>query len=76
MEAGGAMAGEAITFFCALSTASSSGTALAGEKPLLSALTTASGISATIEFGPPSIPSAVECDIPKRRVTVDERIAA
>jgi hypothetical protein len=36
----------------------------------------ASGISATIEFGPPSIPSTVECDIPKRRVTVDEHIAA
>jgi Domain of unknown function (DUF4403) len=53
--------------------------ALAGEKPPVipdppSALTTPSRISATIEFGLPSIASAIERDIPKRLATIDERI--
>jgi hypothetical protein len=47
-----------------------------GREAAALALTRASGISAAIEFGPPSIPSTVDRDIPKRRVTVDERIAA
>jgi hypothetical protein len=62
-----------------LCTAAFTGTALAGEKPPLlpdqpSALTTTSRISATIEFGLPSIASAVERDVPRRLATIDERI--
>src|SRR6202020_652693 len=62
-----------------LSTAAFTGTALAGEKPPLmpdqpSALTTASRVSATIEFGLPSIASAIERDVPRRLATIDERI--
>src|SRR5580692_11268992 len=62
-----------------LSTAAFAGTALAGEKPPLmpdqpSALTTTSRVSATIEFGLPSVASAIERDIPKRLATIDERI--
>src|SRR5580704_10412556 len=62
-----------------LSTAAFTGTALAGEKPPLmpdqpSALTTTSRVSATIEFGLPSIASAVERDVPRRLATIDERI--
>jgi hypothetical protein len=62
-----------------LCTASFAGTALAGEKPPVmpdqpSALTTPSRVSATIEFGLPSIASAVERDVPKRLATIDERI--
>jgi Domain of unknown function (DUF4403) len=60
-------------------TASLAGTALAGEKPPVipdqpSSLTTASRVSATIEFGLPAIASAVERDIPRRLATIDERI--
>jgi uncharacterized protein DUF4403 len=62
-----------------LCVASFTATALAGEKPPLmpdqpSALTTPSRISATIEFGLPSIASAIERDVPKRLATIDERI--
>jgi hypothetical protein len=62
-----------------LCTAAFAGTALAGEKPPVvpdqpSALTTPSRVSATIEFGLPSIASAVERDVPKRLATIDERI--
>ena len=62
-----------------LCTASFAGAALAGEKPPVmpdqpSALTTPSRVSATIEFGLPSIASAVERDIPRRLATIDERI--
>ena len=60
-------------------TASLAGTAFAGEKPPVipdqpSSLTTASRVSATIEFGLPAIASAVERDIPRRLATIDERI--
>jgi hypothetical protein len=53
--------------------------ALAGEKPPVmpdqpSALTTPSRVSATIEFGLPSIASVVEHDTPRRLATIDERI--
>jgi hypothetical protein len=62
-----------------LCTASFAGAALAGEKPPVmpdqpSALTTPSRVSATIEFGLPSIASAVERDIPRELATIDERI--
>src|ERR1700735_2749250 len=62
--------------FCAISFA---GPAIAGEKPPLmpdqpSVLTTTSRVSATIEFGLPSIASAIERDVPKRLATIDERI--
>jgi Domain of unknown function (DUF4403) len=62
-----------------LCTASFAGAALAGEKPPVMpdqplALTTPSRVSATIEFGLPSIASAVERDVPKRLATIDERI--
>jgi Domain of unknown function (DUF4403) len=62
-----------------LCTVSFAGTALAGEKPPVipdapSALTTASRVSATLEFGLPSIASAIERDVPKRLATIDERI--
>jgi hypothetical protein len=62
-----------------LCTACFAGAASAGEKPPVvpdapSALTTASRVSATIEFGMPSIASAVERDVPKRLATIDERI--
>ncbi len=55
------------------------GPAIAGEKPPVipdqpSSLTTASRISATVEFGLPAIASAIERDIPKRLATIDERI--
>jgi hypothetical protein len=62
-----------------LCTAAFAGTALAGDKPPVmpdqpSALTTPSRVSATIEFGLPSIASAVERGVPKRLATIDERI--
>jgi hypothetical protein len=62
--------------FCA---ASFAGTAFAGDKPSVSpdppsSLTTASRVSATIEFGLPAIAAAIERDIPKRLATIDERI--
>src|SRR6201996_6088271 len=62
-----------------LSTVSFAGTALAGEKPPVipdqpSALTTQSRISATIEFGLPTIASAIERDVPRRLATIDEEI--
>src|SRR6195256_1283758 len=62
-----------------LCTAAFAGTALAAEKPPVipdqpSALTTPSRVSATIEFGLPSIASAVERDVPRRLATIDERI--
>ena len=68
--------------YCALvllCTAAFAGTALAGEKPPVipdqpSALTTPSRVSATIEFGLPSIASAVEREVPRRLATIDERI--
>jgi hypothetical protein len=53
--------------------------AFAGEKPPFSpdqpsSLTTASRVSATVEFGLPAIASAIERDIPRRLATIDERI--
>ena len=62
-----------------LYTVSFAGTVLAGEKPPVipdapSALTTTSRVSATMEFGLPSIASAIERDVPKRLATIDERI--
>src|ERR1700685_1059106 len=62
--------------FCA---ACHAGPAVAGEKPPVipdqpSALTTASRISATVEFGLPAIASAIERDMPRRLATIDERI--
>src|ERR1700721_1578776 len=62
-----------------LCTAAFAGTALAGDKPPVvpdepTSLTTASRVSATIEFGLPSIASAVERDIPRRLASIDERI--
>jgi hypothetical protein len=62
-----------------LCTAAFAGTALAGERPPVipdqpSALTTPSRVSATIEFGLPSIASAVERDVPRRLASIDERI--
>jgi hypothetical protein len=62
-----------------LCTTSFAGAALATEKPPVipdapSALTTPSRVSATIEFGLPSIASAVERGVPKRLATIDERI--
>jgi hypothetical protein len=62
-----------------LCTACFAGNAIAGEKPPLipdqpSALTTISQISTAIEFGLPSIASAIERDVPKRLATIDERI--
>src|SRR3984885_10620425 len=62
--------------FCAISFA---GPVIAGEKPPVipdqpSSLTTPSRISATIEFGLPSIASAIERDMPRRLATIDERI--
>jgi hypothetical protein len=66
----------ALLLFCIASFAE---TALAGQKPPVmpdqpSALTTASRVSATIEFGLPSIAAAIEHDIPRRLTTIDERI--
>ena len=63
----------------ALCTASLSGVAFAQEKPPIipdqpTSLTTASRVSATIEFGLPAIASAIERDIPRRLATIDERI--
>ncbi|WP_213737368.1 DUF4403 family protein [Bradyrhizobium sp. dw_411] len=65
--------------FALLCAASFAGTASAGEKPPVipdapSALTTPSRVAATIEFGLPSIASAVERDVPRRLATIDERI--
>jgi hypothetical protein len=65
-----------LVLLCAVAFA---GKALAGEKPPVipdqpSALTTPSRVSATIEFGLPSIASAVERDVPRRLATIDERI--
>jgi Domain of unknown function (DUF4403) len=62
-----------------LSTAAFAGTAFAGDKPPVmpdppSSLTTASRISATIEFALPTIASAVERDVPRRLATIDEEI--
>jgi hypothetical protein len=53
--------------------------AFAGNKPPViadtpSSLTTASRVSATIEFGLPAIAAAIERDIPRRLATIDERI--
>jgi Domain of unknown function (DUF4403) len=64
-----------VLFFTTLSAA----TAVAGDKPPVmpdqpSALTTASRVSATIEFALPSIASAIEREIPRRLATIDERI--
>src|SRR5277367_671110 len=63
----------------ALCMASFAGTALAVERPPVlpdqpSSLTTASKVSATVEFGLPAIASAIERDIPRRLATIDERI--
>lgn len=63
-----------------LCTAAFSGTASAGEKPPIvpdtpATLTTPSRVSATIEFGLPSIASAVEHNVPRRLATIDERIS-
>jgi uncharacterized protein DUF4403 len=62
-----------------LCTTAFAGTALAGEKPPVIpdapvTLTTPSRVSATIEFGLPSIASAVERNVPRRLATIDERI--
>jgi Domain of unknown function (DUF4403) len=53
--------------------------AVASEKPPVipdqpSSLTTASRVSATVEFGLRAIASAIERDIPRRLATIDERI--
>jgi hypothetical protein len=65
--------------FVLLCTVCFPGLAVSGEKPPLmpdqpAALTTTSRISATIEFGLPSIASAIERDVPKRLASIDERI--
>jgi hypothetical protein len=65
-----------LVLFCA---AYVSAPAFAGEKPPFSpdqpsSLTTASRVSATVEFGLPAIASAIERDIPRRLATIDERI--
>jgi hypothetical protein len=65
-----------LVLFCA---ASFAGAAFAGDKPPVSpdppsSLTTASRVSATIEFGLPAIATAIERDIPRRLATIDERI--
>jgi len=65
-----------LVLFCA---ASFAGLAVAGEKPPVSpdqpsTLTTASRVSATVEFGLPAIAAAIERDIPRRLATIDERI--
>jgi len=62
-----------------LSTAAFASTAFAGDKPPVmpdppSSLTTASRISATIEFALPTIASAVERDVPRRLATIDDEI--
>jgi len=65
-----------VVLFCAASLADA---AVAGEKPPVvpdqpSSLTIASRVSATVEFGLPTIASAIERDIPRRLATIDERI--
>ena len=65
-------------WFC-FALVSFAGPAVAGEKPPVipdqpSSLTTASRVSATVEFGLPAIASAIERDIPRRLATIDERI--
>jgi hypothetical protein len=55
------------------------GSVAAAEKPALSVdvaapLTTPSRISVTIEFGLPTLATAIESDIPKRLASIDERI--
>jgi hypothetical protein len=59
---------------------SSSSTAGAAERPPLqpdaaSPLTTASHISAAVEFGLPALAAAIQRDIPKRLATFDERVS-
>jgi hypothetical protein len=66
-------------FMILFGTALLADSAFAGDKPPVipdtpSALTTASRVSATIEFGLPAIASAIERDIPRRLATIDERI--
>ena len=66
-------------FVVLLGSASFAASAFAGDKPPVipdtpSSLTTASRVSATIEFGLPAIASAIERDIPRRLATIDERI--
>jgi hypothetical protein len=66
-------------FVVLLGSASFAASAFAGDKPPVipdtpSSLTTASRISATIEFGLPAIASAIERDISRRLATIDERI--
>jgi hypothetical protein len=68
--------GASLILFCAICFA---GQAAAGEKPPVipdqpSSLTTASRVSATIEFGLSAIASAIERDMPRRLATIDERI--
>jgi hypothetical protein len=65
--------------FVLLCAACIAGPALAGDKPPVSPdppspLTTTSRVSATIEFGLPSIASAIKRDVPRRLATIDERI--
>ncbi len=72
---------EGLSMICgvALGLASLISVAFAADKPPLAPdavepLTTSSRISATIEFGLPALASAIERDIPRRLVTIDERI--
>ncbi|HTC97623.1 MAG TPA: DUF4403 family protein [Bradyrhizobium sp.] len=63
----------------ALALAALPSVALPADKPPLSpdaaaAFTTASHISATVEFGLPALAAAIERDIPKRLATIDERV--
>jgi Domain of unknown function (DUF4403) len=70
------LSGVCLVLFCAISFA---GPVVAGEKPPVipdqpSALTTASRVSATVEFELSTIDSAIERDMPRRLATIDERI--
>ena len=65
--------------FAAFALTSLAQTALAADKPPLNPdppapLTTTSRVSATIEFGLPTLAKAIEQDIPQRLATIDERV--
>src|ERR1700759_2431247 len=65
--------------FAALALGALPSMALAADKPqpapdMPAPLTTASHVSATIEFGLPALAAAIERDIPKRLATIDERV--
>jgi Domain of unknown function (DUF4403) len=70
----------ALAGMTAFGLATSSSFALADEKPPLAPdtvapFTTDSRLSATIEFGLPSLASKIEEDIPRRLATIDERVS-